>query len=437
MVSMPQRAPSTPEDAAETVRPESARSKSYRDVERNRFVRLAKEAIDFRDRLREAVEPRLPPATSARSFARFLGVDKSFGWSLFRAMNATDAAGVMAAMPGRRGVRILKEGLRAAGCDPGQIARVIEKLERLHESVGDRSRPTADLLAMAAGSLDSTESAQSMARLQRQGFETLSRLRGASIDARVVALMFAPSAREGFADFATLTIQHRIRRFRPGGIIHVYSAGMAAGDVEAFGEEQNGNAAESEATEDSLPMLVRSASSPDLDDGEVMPLPILDGRRAAVADPDVERSTPLTVAFAEFMREAGPVRRSPDALEASNFSAKVSLPVPTGRVIVDVWMERSLPPVDPQAGIFLHSSPTMLPPDLAELTRFPSKEEFRSVRRRQLPEEYADAEASYRHLTAMAAKKLGVDESGFRLQRLEVAYPPPPSSVLVRWRLPA
>ena len=434
---MPKGTEPTSEDAAEVVRSGLARPASRRKAERNRFVRLAREAIDFRDRLREAVEPRLPSATSARSFARFLGVDKSFGWSLFRAMNATDAAGVMASMPGRRGVRILRDGLHAAGCDAIQIARVIETLERLHEGVGDRSRPTADLLAMAAGSLDSAESAQSMARLQRQAFETVSRLRGASIDARVVALMFAPSAREGFADFATLTIQHRIRRFRPGGIIHVYAAGMAAGDVEAFGEEQDGSAAESEAAEDSLPMLVRSASSPDLDDRELMSLPIMDGRRGAVADPDVERSTPLTLSFAEFMREAGPVRRSPNAPEASNFSAKVSLPVPTARVIFDVWMERSLPPVDPQAGIFLHSSPMKLPSEMVELTRFPWQKAFRSVRRRQLPEEYADADAAYQHLVAMAARKLGVEESGFRLQRLEVAYPPPPSSVVVRWRLPA
>lgn len=405
-------------------------------TESDRFVQLAKDAMEFRDLLREAIEPRLPPATSGRSFARLLGVDKSFGWRINRAMNATDAAGVMGVMPGRRGVRILDEGLRRAGCDPDRIARVIASLEHLHEEVGDPSSPTDDLRAMAAGSLDSADSARNLRRLQRQGFETAARLRGASIDARVVAVLIAPSRREGFADFAALTIQHRIRRFRPGGIIHAYAPTTTKREGKPFESDGAWEVAESGGDEKSIPTLVRSASSPDLDDRELLLLPSAgDEPRAVVADPRVDRSTPLTLAFAELMREAGPVRRSPETSELCKF--QIPLPVPTGRVIFDVWMERSLPPVDPQAGIFLHSSPMKLPPEIAELTRFPSKVECRTIRRRRLPEECADADASYQHLVAMAAKSLGVEESGFRLQRLEVAYPPPPSSVQVRWRLPA
>ncbi|MGA0420895.1 MAG: hypothetical protein ACO3P9_12830 [Phycisphaerales bacterium] len=416
-------------------RVKATRAVASKTSESDRFVQIAREAIEFRDRLRDAVEPRLPPSTSARSFARLLGLDKSFGWALYRVMNATDAAGVMGAMPGRRGIRILREGLHAARCEASRVEATIGALERLHERVGDRNRPTADLLAMAAGRLDSADSMRSLARLQRQGFEMASRLRGAAIDLRVVAMLITPSAREDYGDWSAVTIQHRIRRLRPGGIIHAYTPTETARAKSDFDVPGPWDAADGRGDEHANPTLVRAASSPDLDEAELGLIRRPGKLPSVVADPSSERTSPLTLAFAESMQEAGPIRRTSGPSDTCQFW--LPLTVPTGRVIFDLWMERSLPPIDPQAGIYLHSRPVELPPEMLELTRFPSQIEFKPIRRHRLPAEFEDAEGSYRHLLSEAWDRHGAAESDFRVLRLGVAYPPVPASLLVRWRLPA
>lgn len=380
--------------------------------------------------LHAALEPRLPEDFSARSFARLLKLDKSLGWNVHRMTFATDPATVLSALPGKRGQRTLRDGLVAAGCATPAIDAVDEALGALLATIESRRISSRELKAMAAGGLDSEAQRREMARRQKAAFDANAALRGCAIVERVACYLVAPNAdAPETVDLVALSLIGGIVKLRPCGPLPAYvpTRSTAAGSAPS---PRGGPLGDHPA----CPFLVRAASSPDLLDSELVQAYATPPRRdeAFLADASEHRKSPLILAFGESMRSVGSIRRTP-----ADSTANLIKPIlgPTGRLVYDVLLHRSLPSVEPTASCFLHLVPREVQLEFSELARLPVVLEAGWAKSTAIRGN-APVHEAYQTLLARGAAEVRSEIADFRVFRVTVDHPPAPSALRVRWNLP-
>jgi hypothetical protein len=148
---------------------------------------VSREAVRIQAAFRRGLEAVFPHESSGRSLARGLGLDKTLGWRVQRVANATDAATVLAALPGHRGVNLFLASLAAREADPAVLAEIRAAVAAFAGAADRAGVHPREMAAIAAGGLDSRDERKAMARTLKAHHELSVRIRGEFETLRVSA----------------------------------------------------------------------------------------------------------------------------------------------------------------------------------------------------------------------------------------------------------
>ncbi|MEY3022375.1 MAG: hypothetical protein RIS86_1573 [Planctomycetota bacterium] len=409
----------------DTVTLRDERHEPFREV----FADVAKAAMRVQATLHGALRPRLPVDFSARSFARLLKLDKSLGWHIHRMTFASDPAAVLSALPGKRGLRSLREGLVNAGCAADAIVAVDGALDDLQRTIETRRISSRELRAMASGGLDSDTQRRETARRQRAAHEANAALRGSSITDRVASYLVAPSQSAGKVDLAALSLICGVVKIRPCGPLPAYIPTQTI----AGGSEPSARGGPL-GDDPRCPYLHRPSTSADLADSELLdePVPTPSADRVYLVDAAEHRKTPLHLGFGEVVRAVGSATRT-----EQDRMVNLVKPVlgPTRHLTYDILYHRSLPAVEPSAACYAHLAPQHLRIEFSELARLPVVLESGWAKGTAIRGN-AVLHGAYQSLLERGAEALDSKLEDFRVFRVTIEHPPAPLAVRVRWNLP-
>ncbi len=389
---------------------------------------ISKAASGVQEAFRRLVGSLLPHEPSGRSFARAFGLDKTLGWQIHRVATAPDAATVLAAMPGRRGVAIFLEAVGTREADPALVdgaRRAVESLEEVSRRLGVSPR---EMRAIAAGGLDSEAQRQHLAKALKSQYDSSVVIRGECVSTLAVTYLVVPSRRDPtLVTLVVMAFQAGLRTVRPLGPRVVYR-GVTSWRDHAAWESQDMN------PEDlgRFPALVPAACSDRIERAGLRTERTGDGW-FVLADPDLHPAKSLTLGFCETIEEIGSVHAT-----LSSRAAELSMLVaaPTRHVVLEVLFERSLPHVEPNPAIFFGSINRTERVDYRELRRFGG--DFRggftsSPRPPIASREDADR---YAKLLSHGMSLVGRTVDDFHCYRAHMPYPPTMTEAVVRWILP-
>lgn len=385
---------------------------------------VSREAVRIQAAFRRGLEAVFPHESSGRSLARGLGLDKTLGWRVQRVANATDAATVLAALPGHRGVNLFLASLAARKADPAVLAEIRAAVAAFAGAADRAGVHPREMAAIAAGGLDSRDERKAMARTLKAHHELSVRIRGEFETLRVSAWLVVPSATDAtMTSLAVLSLVSGLRTIRPLGPRPVFRP------VRTWrGAEEAKPAGRSGGKCPEIPWLVRPASTPDLGPGTVA-VELAERGPVVIADPELHASKSLTLGFAETLEDVGPLYQTPTDATGE---ISLSLLAPTRQAMVDVLFHESIPPVLPSASLYFTAETRQL----RELNRFPGEIEGRFVRSTHLPASAGADGERYDRLLAHGAQLVGRRLDEFRCYRVQLMHPPAYTRLTVRWLLP-
>jgi len=389
---------------------------------------ISEAAMVLQAAMRRAILAVVSHETGARSLARRLSVDKMIGWQAQRIASATDAATVLSALPGERGMAILLKAIEQHG--GGQAAaetvrRAEAGLRSVFEQTGATSR---EIRAIAAGGLDSSSQRRHLEQARKSLYEATVAVRGETVSAEVAAWFVLPSRNDpSLATLLALYMATGLRTLRPLGPRPVYSGTLTYRGKDAWERLQTDP---SDRTR--LPWLVPEASSPNLDRNTVSMIETQNGR-LVIADPDQHPSKSLTLGFADLIEGIGSLYESQDDRDAE---LGVNLLTPMKRLQVDVFLHESLPPIEPRAALYFIGGLGLEHGVHRELRRVSGEFEGKFVRSPEasIPPQ-VDA-ARYLKLIEHGTKLVGHPLSSFRCFRAVMSHPPVYTRAVVKWLLP-
>jgi len=396
------------------------------------FARKYREVSDAASNLQSAMQQAfatiLPRETSSRGIARRLSIDKMLGWQAQRIATAPDAATILSALPGDRGMALLIDALGhevPSAAVVEEVRRADAALRGIFARDGASSR---EVLAIAAGGLDSKAQRRTLDRMLKVHFDSAVAIRGEVANAEVVTWIATPSRDDpSLVTLTNLYFVAGLRTIRPLGPRVIYRGISAASQVET----SDWSLVDANAPVP-LPLLVPEASTPDLDACEVEFKSTPRGG-FVVADPDEHPSGTLTLGFADSIEGVGPIHRTEHDRTGELAS---QLAVPVKHFYLDVLFDMSLPPVEPNAALYFSAAQGIEHGEFAELRRFTGEVEGKFVRSPALPKSSGvDPE---KHLALLEHGAQLVDRSleDFRCFRMHIAYPPTYTRAVVRWLLP-
>lgn len=389
---------------------------------------ISRAALGIQSAFRRLIQSILPHEPSGRSLARAFGLDKTLGWQVHRVATATDAATVLAALPGRRGVAIFLEAVGARAADPALVdeaRRSVEALAAAAERLGVHPR---EMRAIAAGGLDTAARRRQLERMLAIHHDSAVAIRGEVASTAADAWFVAPSKAD--PSLATLGALHFIaglRTLRPLGPRAVYRGASTFRSLEDWERQR-----QSPADALRVPWIVPEASSPRLDLGGIEMRHTPNGC-LVVADPDRHPDKALTLGFAELIEGIGSLYRT-----GTDTIGEVSsqLAMPKRHFSLDVLFHRSLPEVEPNPAMYFGASLGAEHGEHRELRRFAGEVEGKFVRSPRVPGLSAPDSARHAHLLAYGARMVGFPLEEFRVFRMRMAHPPAMTRAVVRWLLP-
>lgn len=396
------------------------------------FDRKHREIAEAAEALQHALSKALASVISgdlgARGIGRRLGVDKTLGSQAFRIATAPDAATIVSALPGTRGMRNLLEGLERAGVPDDALAGVRDAVTGLHGIFERTQASPREIATIAAGGLDSDTQRRHQSKIQKLHFETAAALKGEMLDTHLVTWFVTPArTNPSMASLVSLKMQRGYRTLRPLGPRLVYR-GVAFDRQANSGDWSRVDVAKGTF----IPSLVSKASTSGLEPG-VLQVRENDDATLVLADPDFHVGESLTLTFADLIEAIGPIHAAPGQ---RNAELTAHLATPVRHLYFDVFFDELLPPVEPSGAIYFTAGHGVEYGEHAELRRFPAEIDARFVRNTRLS---AAAKVDSEKHTAMlehAAAMIDRPLKAFRCFRMHIAYPPSYTRAVVRWLLP-
>lgn len=395
-------------------------------VEKHREIAAATMALQAA--LQETLGQIFRGDKSARSIARRLSIDKTLGWQTLRVATSPDVATILAALPGERGFLSLidaieKQGVSATAIESLRAARTA--LWKIFERFGSSPR---EILAIASGGLDDARQRRALNRMLKLQFESSVAIRGEVAAAEVAAWFVTPSKQDpSLATLAGLYMVTGLRTIRPLGPRIIYRGATVASGVETsdFAAVEIGRG-------DSMPFLVPQASSPGLDHGGLT-LKSTPRGRFVLADPDSHPDGMLTLGFADRFEAVGSIYRT-ESDRTGELASQLALPVK--HFFFDVFLDKSMPAVEPTASLYFSAAQGIEHGEYAELRRFTGEVEGRFVRSLALPASAGVDAERHRALLEHGASLAGRPLDAFRCYRMHLTCPPTYTRAVVRWLLP-
>ena len=362
---------------------------------------------------------------SSRALGRALSIDKMLAWQAFTIATAHDPGAILAALPGKPGLDTVLAALRKAGCETADVESALESID---SALAQRNLTRGQIRSMAVGGGDADSRRRTEMRLHRQAFKANAAIRGAWTAGRIGAMLISPGSRPDVVTVTALTLVHGLVRSVAMGPIPVYAPLVSVPDGDSVGRKVGTTSDHPSWCRALVPSLCSLPLSP----GEVTMIRVF-GSDAVLVDPDPHRRSALDLAFAECIRDAGPSRQTPQSKEAMWV---MPLAVPMEMAVLDILVHSSLAEVEPKAFQYFSMTPAQLPSDQPELLRYPVELEAGWVRSPRLPRRISAASATYERLLEHGAAISGCPLRQFRHFRVQQEYPPTPTSLVVRWKLP-
>ena len=388
---------------------------------------LTAAATQVRTTLRPALRAVLPPDAdfTSRQIAEAIGLDKTLGWRCLRIATIADEAAILGSLPREKGWKKILDGLDAAGCPDDLLRELREAIGIVTERLSDSGLSRDTLAVIAAGELDDQGQHESMRHLRRQHFEAGRLIWGISSRIELSAQLVAPAADGVMCDVAGVVLVDGVTRHRDGPPWNIY-AGLRPGAVEPDKQPDLTTA----------PML-DAWSTADQTAGEISIGATSDGRwRYDLVGLRQDRGgAGIRLAFRETLRNVGALYASEDdepVVQSAPFG------VPKEYTVVDLLLHESIHPSSmPYAALYAtldRQARTRV--SWPETTRLPL--DFRTERLETpfLPDGFRDLDETWTEVLEAGAESLGRNLNEFRIHRTCIAYPPIPSTLVVRWGLP-
>jgi hypothetical protein len=367
--------------------------------------------------------------------SRQIGIDKNLSWKIARIAGDDDALSAAALVPGPEGIGILVEALERGGVGGEELSALrraftlFEDMVRQH--AGDR--PTLQLL------LDGVTSRASLELSRRTAFRGLSGVWGVQARVRIMTQFLMPSADDPLAlDTVILASLIDVRRLRPlpGWPIfrfQRYVGSIESGDATATVQERRLEPLEDPASPSDPGLIMRSWCSPH--DVRVQSVSTPMGIVHELADGPLGLTGTSTFVFGHLERRA--VSRYDDGKTGGKgeMGAVVTMPIET--LLFDVIAHRDLAEVA-AAKVQVFGNPfgnASLDAEARRSLLLPISERVREIT--GTPTRFDTEHAQqYPELIKHVFGRIGADPSDFRVFRVEMQYPPMPSTVMVSYSLP-
>jgi len=389
---------------------------------------ISEAAMALQAAMRRAIRAVVSHETGARGLARRLTVDKMLGWQAQRIASATDAATVLSALPGERGMTILLAALGEQGGDRAAVEAVRVAAVGLREVFKRAGATSREIRAIAAGGLDSASQRRHLEQAMKSLYEATVAVRGETLSSEVAAWFVLPSRDDpSLATLLALYMVTGLRTLRPLGPRPVFRGTTTFRGKDAWERLQR------DASDRTRPpWLVPEASSSKVDRTTVEMNETPNGW-LVVADPDRHPAKSLTLGFADLIEGIGALYEGEKDRDAE-LSLQILMPVK--RLQVDVFLHESLPPIEPRASLYFIGGLGLEHGTHRELRRVAGEFEGKFVRSpdASIPPQ-VDA-ARYLKLLDHGATLVGHPLESFRCFRVVMPYPPTFTRAVVKWLLP-
>lgn len=388
---------------------------------RGLFDDVASAAVDLGREMRACAAPLLIDRPSIREFAAALGVDKSLAWQVHHIAAASDPIAILIALPGHAGMAKAIRALHHAGRDTAALessrAALVYVLSR-------RGISRAQLKSMATVHPDGDAEPGAIRHLHRRAYEANSAIQGRSIGGVAVAVMLMPAGSSDQMTLVAATMLHRMVRTVVSGPIPIYYRSQQPG------APPSGRGDSVPHRKGSMASLVRHLCSAEVEDAHLSIVDFQSGE-ALCYDPPPSCINRVDFAFREVghgVATAG-LRRA-----SSEGTTGVAIFSPAEHVVIDLMMHRSLHAEDPHASLYLRNAPDVICKCMPNFLNHPMPMEAGWVSRRMLPAPFVAASDRWESLVEGSAQAVGASTAEFSTFRIQIEYPPTPSTVNIRWR---
>ncbi len=363
--------------------------------------------------------------------ARALAIDKNLAWKVSRMAMSTDPLSAATLVPGTEAIRILMQALLRADAPASAISALKEAADHFETMVDNHAGDRASLQILLDGRSENADLENS----RKLAFRGLAGLWG--IQARVRSMIACVRPNEGDSsklDMAIVGGLHDIRRMRQLEGWPLFRFQTYKGETyEPVGAEGSEPIEPAVSGDDPL-LIVRSFCDP-----KVLPVRSVRGATEIVheltAGP-IGRKGASTLVFGRLERAtANRFANLTTQDEYGEFNALIN--VPCESLLFDVVVHRSMAEVEnPEA--LVHGRPFgSMPLDAAarEQLRLPIRERIRPVVGG--PSRWgSDLCPRHSELLHAVIARAGGPPTDYRVFRMEMDFPPMPSTVTFRYRLP-
>jgi hypothetical protein len=400
------------------------------------FVDHCSECVrDLQGALRAAYRSAGLEIEKPQDVSRQIGIDKNLSWKIARIAGDDDALSAAALVPGPEGIGILMDALERGGVGDQEFAALRRSFAMFEDMVKQHAgdRPTLQLL------LDGVTSRASLELSRKTAFRGQSGVWGVQARVRIMTQLLMPSATDPLAlDTAILASLIDVRRLRPlaGWPIfrfQRYLGSIESGDQEATVHERALEPLEEPTSPEDPALIMRSWCSPH--DVQVQSVNTTLGIVHELADGPLGLTGTSTFVFGHLERSAVSRYTTNAKRGKGEMGAIVTMPIET--LLFDVIAHRDLPEVA-AAKVQVFGNPFGNAPLDAQARKsmlLPISERVREIT--GVPTRFDTEHASqYPELVSSVFRRIGASPDDFRVFRVEMQYPPMPSTVMVSYDLP-
>jgi hypothetical protein len=378
---------------------------------------VEKAVLRWRSALQRVIQGGLRREQTVRGIADCFGIGRGTAHNLARLMEAETLPSMVALLPGAKARESVVIRCRMSGSSEALQSELEAADERLN-GVLDRFGLTRDRLAALVGdNVDDDELRRRLLRGFRGRFESDQLLIGAEASILIAAQIAVPSSDDIHVDIAGLQVLAGVRRLRPGTPVEVYRS--FGGGTDPLQRSHSDGL-------DVMQVIEEQSSSPNGHGARfdyLLTEAAAGGNRSAI------------LAFLETKARLGPMDsdREDDYAEAA-----VPILLPIRQLRYEVWIHRNLRRGDgpPTSHLFMTRESSPKDPDHHERLRLSLPSDLEVVaapfERHGLDPDLADRHAS---LVELACRRLGVAVEDLACYRVQLAFPPNGSKVVIRWPL--
>ena len=360
--------------------------------------------------------------------SRLLGIDMKLAWKASRLVRSVNPAEILNELPGRPGFKKLIIATQKAGASSKSVDRLRAAYETLNSEIVSLSGTRSLFETMITG-LGSSVDTPLAVEQRRQFFNGARAVSGSQCDSCYRLDILGPSSKEGFLDCATIRMSVGLVKFhvtapwriRLPAVLDDTGTRSRPGRCEPIGSASG-------ESESSSPLVSELCSGP-----EVNLLPINSAQgicEYSFEDKLIGPGSKRTIAIGEVLRQAEPAVAT-DSHHGIHQIMRLRTPMESA--VMDVLMHRDTfaSSGDPRSIIYSDLFGERSVSTYRETDRMPIPVTITNIDDPALaPAPNGMDPEAFSRVREIAFEKTGWSLGDFRYQRIELAFPPVPSSLV-------